>query len=112
MLYNSNIWFNRIKAGFNKTGVLVFFGAQCEAAATGVRASTWKNCPCPLVALSSEEPTTCDHLMVKPNLRHLSKVPGSSRKDRHQKRAETKELPGARKQELKRKATDAREESL
>lgn len=37
---------------------------------------------------------------------------GSLRKERHLKRAETKELPGGRKQELKRKATDTPEESL
>lgn len=49
---------------------------------------------------------------MKIDFHHLSEVPGSSRKDRHQKRAETKELPGARKQELKRKDTDIPEESL
>ncbi|NXP63113.1 AFF1 protein, partial [Chloropsis cyanopogon] len=58
------------------------------------------------------DPPTCEHLVVKIDLCHLEKVPQPSRKNGHQRKAETKSLPGARKQDLKRKATDTPEESL
>ncbi|NWS99488.1 AFF1 protein, partial [Mionectes macconnelli] len=58
------------------------------------------------------DPPTHDHLVVKIDLCHLAKIPQPPRKDRHQKRTETKDLPSARKQDLKRKATDVPEESL
>ncbi|XP_051646863.1 AF4/FMR2 family member 1 [Manacus candei] len=58
------------------------------------------------------DPPTLHRLVVKIDLRHLAKVPQPPRKDRHQKRTETKDLPGSRKQDLKRKATDTPEESL
>ncbi|NXK00657.1 AFF1 protein, partial [Corythaixoides concolor] len=50
-------------------------------------------------------------LMVKIKLPLLSRVPEPPRKDSDQKRAKTKELPGAKKQELKRKTTDASDKS-
>ncbi|NXC26613.1 AFF1 protein, partial [Campylorhamphus procurvoides] len=58
------------------------------------------------------DPPTHQRLMVKIDLRHLAKVPEPPRKDRHQKRTETKDLPGSRKQDLKRKATDTPEDPL
>ncbi|NXQ13279.1 AFF1 protein, partial [Peucedramus taeniatus] len=58
------------------------------------------------------DPPTCEHLVVKIHLCHLEKVPQPPRKNGHQRKAETKDLPGARKQDLKRKATDTPEESL
>ncbi|NWI43734.1 AFF1 protein, partial [Picathartes gymnocephalus] len=56
------------------------------------------------------DPPTRERLMVKIDLCHLEKVPQPPRKDGHQRKAETKDLPGVRKQDLKRKATP--EESL
>ncbi|KAM7051931.1 AF4/FMR2 family member 1 [Acridotheres tristis] len=58
------------------------------------------------------DPPTREHLVVKIDLCHLEKVPQPPRKNEHQRKAETKDLPGARKQDLKRKATDSPEESL
>ncbi|NWV91789.1 AFF1 protein, partial [Machaerirhynchus nigripectus] len=58
------------------------------------------------------DPPTHERLLVKIDLCHLEKVPQPPRKDGHQRKAETKDLPGARKQNLKRKATDTPEESL
>ncbi|XP_027508587.1 AF4/FMR2 family member 1 [Corapipo altera] len=58
------------------------------------------------------DPPTLHRLVVKIDLCHLAKVPQPPRKDRHQKRTETKDLPSPRKQDLKRKATDTPEESL
>ncbi|KAL2304810.1 hypothetical protein Nmel_006765 [Mimus melanotis] len=58
------------------------------------------------------DPPTREHLVVKIDLCHLEKVPQPPRKNGHQRKAETKDLPGARKQDLKRKATDSPEESL
>ncbi|NWV83529.1 AFF1 protein, partial [Dasyornis broadbenti] len=58
------------------------------------------------------DPPTYEHLVVKIDLCHLEKVPQPPRKDGHQKNGETKDLSGARKQDLKRKATDTPEESL
>ncbi|NXC01482.1 AFF1 protein, partial [Orthonyx spaldingii] len=58
------------------------------------------------------DPPTPECLVVKINLCHLEKVPQPPRKDGHQRKAETKDLPGARKQDLKRKAMDTPEESL
>ncbi|NXY63727.1 AFF1 protein, partial [Callaeas wilsoni] len=58
------------------------------------------------------DPPTRERLVVKIDLCHLEKVPQPPRKDGHQRKAETKDLPGARKQDLKRKATDTPEESL
>ncbi|NWQ69533.1 AFF1 protein, partial [Neopipo cinnamomea] len=55
------------------------------------------------------DPPTHDRLVVKIDLRHLAKIPHPPREVRHQKRTETKDLPHARKQDLKRKAP---EESL
>uniref|UniRef100_A0A8D0L0J6 AF4/FMR2 C-terminal homology domain-containing protein n=1 Tax=Strix occidentalis caurina TaxID=311401 RepID=A0A8D0L0J6_STROC len=49
---------------------------------------------------------TPQSLMVKIDLPLLSRVPQPPGKGSHQKRAETKELPGARKQDLERKTTD------
>ncbi|NWR35090.1 AFF1 protein, partial [Tachuris rubrigastra] len=57
------------------------------------------------------DPPAHDRLVVKIDLHHLAKIPQPPRKDRHQKRTETKDLPGSKK-DLKRKATDAPEESL
>ncbi|NXE92522.1 AFF1 protein, partial [Menura novaehollandiae] len=53
-----------------------------------------------------------ERLVVKIDLCHLEKVPQPPRKDGHERKAETKDLPGARKQNLKRKATDTPEDSL
>ncbi|XP_010297338.2 AF4/FMR2 family member 1 [Balearica regulorum gibbericeps] len=50
-------------------------------------------------------------LMVKIDLRRLSRVPQPPEKGSHQKRAEAKELPGARKQDLERKTTDTPDNS-
>ncbi|XP_071411846.1 AF4/FMR2 family member 1 isoform X2 [Pithys albifrons albifrons] len=58
------------------------------------------------------DPPTHKRLMVKIDLCHLGKVPQPPRKDRHQKRTETKDLCGSRKQDLKRKATDTPEDCL
>ncbi|XP_053796106.1 AF4/FMR2 family member 1 isoform X3 [Vidua chalybeata] len=58
------------------------------------------------------DPPTHEHLVVKIDLCHLEKVPQPPRKNGHQRKAETKDLPGVRKQDLKRKATDTPEESL
>lgn len=51
-------------------------------------------------------------LMVKIDLPLLSRVPQHPEKGIHQKRAEAKELPGARKQDLERKNTDTPDKSL
>ncbi|NXI89600.1 AFF1 protein, partial [Psophia crepitans] len=51
-------------------------------------------------------------LMVKINLPLLSRIPQLPEKGSHQKRAEAKELPGARKQDLGRKTTDTPDKSL
>nr|XP_009935429.1 PREDICTED: AF4/FMR2 family member 1 [Opisthocomus hoazin] len=51
-------------------------------------------------------------LMVKIDLPLLSRVPQPPGKGSHQKRAETKELPSARKQDLERKTTDTPDKSL
>ncbi|NWW80750.1 AFF1 protein, partial [Climacteris rufus] len=56
------------------------------------------------------DPPTRKSLMVKINLCHLEKVPQPPQKDGHQRKAETKDLPSARKQGLKRKAKDTPEE--
>ncbi|NXH33008.1 AFF1 protein, partial [Myiagra hebetior] len=58
------------------------------------------------------DPPTRERLVVKINLCHLEKVPQPPRKDGHQRKAETKDLPGGRKQSLKRKPTDTPEEPL
>ncbi|NWI81012.1 AFF1 protein, partial [Dryoscopus gambensis] len=58
------------------------------------------------------DPPAHERLVVKIDLCHLEKVPQPPRKDGHQRKAETKDLPGARKRNLKRKATDTPEESL
>lgn len=58
------------------------------------------------------DPPTRERLVVKINLCYLERVPQPPRKDGHQSKAETKDIPGARKQSLKRKATDTPEESL
>ncbi|NXD25531.1 AFF1 protein, partial [Spelaeornis formosus] len=58
------------------------------------------------------DPPTRERLMVKIDLCHLEKVPQPPKKNGHQRKAETKELPGAGKQDLKRKAMDTPEESL
>ncbi|XP_053831037.1 AF4/FMR2 family member 1 isoform X3 [Vidua macroura] len=58
------------------------------------------------------DPPTHEHLVVKIDLCHLEKVPQPPRKNGHQRKAESKDLPGVRKQDLKRKATDTPEESL
>ncbi|NXL96504.1 AFF1 protein, partial [Tyrannus savana] len=55
---------------------------------------------------------THDRLVVKIDLRHLAKIPQPPSKDRHQNRTETKGLLGSKKQDMKRKTTDAPEESL
>ncbi|XP_050183330.1 AF4/FMR2 family member 1 [Myiozetetes cayanensis] len=55
---------------------------------------------------------TRDGLVVKIDLCHLVKIPQPPSKDRHQKRTETKDLLGSRKQDMKRKTTDVPEESL
>ncbi|XP_076193154.1 AF4/FMR2 family member 1 isoform X2 [Aptenodytes patagonicus] len=51
-------------------------------------------------------------LMVKIDLPLLSRVPQPPGKGSHQKRAEAKELPGARKQDLERKTMDTPDKSL
>lgn len=51
-------------------------------------------------------------LMVKIDLPLLSRVPEPPGKGSHQKRAEAKEPPGARKQDLERKITDTLDQSL
>ncbi|NXU29943.1 AFF1 protein, partial [Thalassarche chlororhynchos] len=51
-------------------------------------------------------------LMVKIDLPLLSRVPQPPGKGSHQKRAEAKELPSARKQDLERKTTDTPDKSL
>ncbi|NWT13835.1 AFF1 protein, partial [Vireo altiloquus] len=58
------------------------------------------------------DPPARERLVVKIDLCHLEKVPQPPRKDGHQRKAEIKDLPGARKQNLKRKATGSPEESL
>ncbi|NXL76320.1 AFF1 protein, partial [Leptocoma aspasia] len=58
------------------------------------------------------DPPTRERLVVKIDLCHLEKVPQPPRKNGHQRKAETKDVPGERKQDLKRKATDAPEGSL
>ncbi|XP_062349040.1 AF4/FMR2 family member 1 isoform X3 [Cinclus cinclus] len=58
------------------------------------------------------DPPPRECLVVKIDLCHLEKVPQPPRKNGHQRKAETKDLPGTRKQDLKRKATDTPEESL
>ncbi|NXA02527.1 AFF1 protein, partial [Nesospiza acunhae] len=58
------------------------------------------------------DPPSREHLVVKIDLCHLEKVPQHPRKNGHQRKAETKDLPDVRKQDLKRKATDTPEESL
>ncbi|NXU38200.1 AFF1 protein, partial [Drymodes brunneopygia] len=58
------------------------------------------------------DPPTREHLVVKIDLCHLEKVPQPPGKDGHQTKAEIKDFTGAKKQNLKRKATDTPEESL
>ncbi|NWV06159.1 AFF1 protein, partial [Ptilonorhynchus violaceus] len=58
------------------------------------------------------DPPVRERLVVKIDLCHLEKVPQPPRKDKHQRKAETKDLPRARKQDLKRKAMDSPEESF
>ncbi|NXX27691.1 AFF1 protein, partial [Nicator chloris] len=58
------------------------------------------------------DPPTRERLVVKIDLCHLEKVPQPPRKNGHQRKAETKDLPGVRKQNLKRTAMDTPEESL
>ncbi|NXO38246.1 AFF1 protein, partial [Locustella ochotensis] len=58
------------------------------------------------------DPPTRERLVVKIDLCHLEKVPQPPRKSGHPRKAETKDLSGARKQDLKRKATDTPEEPL
>uniref|UniRef100_A0A8C3RH07 AF4/FMR2 family member 1 n=1 Tax=Cyanoderma ruficeps TaxID=181631 RepID=A0A8C3RH07_9PASS len=58
------------------------------------------------------DPPSRERLVVKIDLCHLEKVPQPPRKNGHPRKAETKDLPGARKQDLKRKATDTPEEPL
>ncbi|NXO85342.1 AFF1 protein, partial [Sitta europaea] len=58
------------------------------------------------------DPPTRERLVVKIELCHLEKVPQHPRKNGHPRKAETKDLPGARKQDLKRKAMDTPEEFL
>ncbi|NWZ40920.1 AFF1 protein, partial [Brachypodius atriceps] len=58
------------------------------------------------------DPPSREHLVVKIDLCHLEKVPQPPRKNGHPRKAETKDLPGARKQDLKRKAMDTPEEPL
>ncbi|NXM65035.1 AFF1 protein, partial [Illadopsis cleaveri] len=58
------------------------------------------------------DPPSRERLVVKIDLRHLEKVPQPPRKCGHPRKAETKDLPGAKKQDLKRKATDTPEEPL
>ncbi|NWU39862.1 AFF1 protein, partial [Hylia prasina] len=58
------------------------------------------------------DPPSRERLVVKIDLCHLEKVPQPPRKNGHPRRAETKDLPGARKKDLKRKATETPEEPL
>ncbi|NXP39857.1 AFF1 protein, partial [Leiothrix lutea] len=58
------------------------------------------------------DPPNRERLVVKIDLCHLEKVPQAPRKHGHPRKAETKDLPGVRKQDLKRKATDTPEEPL
>ncbi|NXT35372.1 AFF1 protein, partial [Pelecanoides urinatrix] len=58
------------------------------------------------------ESPTPQSLMVKIDLPLLSRVPQPLTKGSHQKRAEAKELPGARKQDLERKTVDTPDKSL
>ncbi|XP_009099589.2 AF4/FMR2 family member 1 isoform X2 [Serinus canaria] len=58
------------------------------------------------------DPPTRERLVVKIDLCHLEKVPQLPRKNGHQRKAGTKNLPDVRKQDLKRKARDTPEESL
>ncbi|NXS88518.1 AFF1 protein, partial [Erpornis zantholeuca] len=58
------------------------------------------------------DPPAHERLVVKIDLCHLEKVPQPPRKAGHQRKAGIKDLPGARKQNLKRKAVDTPEESL
>ncbi|NXH79373.1 AFF1 protein, partial [Hydrobates tethys] len=55
---------------------------------------------------------TPQSLVVKIDLPLLSRVPQPPGKGSHQKRADAKELPGARKQDLERKTTDTPDKSL
>ncbi|NXX75454.1 AFF1 protein, partial [Urocolius indicus] len=55
---------------------------------------------------------TPQSLVVKIGLRFLSRIPQPPRKGSQQKRAEARELPGIRKQDLKRKSTDVPDKSL
>ncbi|NWX47514.1 AFF1 protein, partial [Steatornis caripensis] len=64
-----------------------------------------------LLSLVRESPAS-QSLVVKIDLSLLSKIPQSHKKSRHQKRAEANELPGAKKQGLKRKNTDTPDKSL
>ncbi|NXL21855.1 AFF1 protein, partial [Setophaga kirtlandii] len=71
--------------------------------------------PLPLgekLLLPMRDPPSRGHLVVKIDLCHLEKVPQPPRKNGHQRKAETKDLPDVKKQDLKRKATDTPEESL
>ncbi|NXR65209.1 AFF1 protein, partial [Rhadina sibilatrix] len=56
------------------------------------------------------DPPSHERLVVKIDLCHLEKVPQPPRKNGHPRKAETKDLPGARKKDLRRKATDTPEE--
>ncbi|NXQ62452.1 AFF1 protein, partial [Anthoscopus minutus] len=58
------------------------------------------------------DPPSRECLVVKIDLCHLEKVPHPPRKNGHQRKAETKDLPDVRKQDLKRKAMDTPEEPL
>ncbi|NXV00443.1 AFF1 protein, partial [Cettia cetti] len=58
------------------------------------------------------DPPSHEHLVVKIDLCHLEKVPQPPRKNGHPRKAETKDLPGVRKKDLKRKAKDTPEEPL
>ncbi|NXY32365.1 AFF1 protein, partial [Pomatorhinus ruficollis] len=58
------------------------------------------------------DPPSRERLVVKIDLCHLEKVPQRPRKNGHPRKTETKDLPGARKQDLKRKGTDTPEEPL
>lgn len=58
------------------------------------------------------DPPSREHLVVKIDLCHLEKVPQPPRKNGHPRKAETKDPPGARKQDLKRKAMGTPEEPL
>lgn len=62
--------------------------------------------------LPMRDPPSRGHLVVKIDLCHLEKVPQPPRKNGHQTKAVTKDLPDVRKQDLKRKAMDTPEESL